>query len=161
MRYLVAVSVAIWALTSPLVLFADEDPTLGFEFGSSLEQARDYAQSRGWGLRQPAGWTQTNIWSVVGAEATIKFCKNKLLGVDRRYAGGVEEFVILVARIQREILNGLPETNILQLDLVDKRVSLIDATFLAKDGSQTVVRLRSIDGEVDILTMTWLADVCS
>ena len=161
MRFLVAASFAIWALAIPMVLLANEDRTLGFELGSSLEQAQDYAHSRGWELMQTASRTHNSHWSVIGAEATIVFCKNKLFSVDRRYIGGVEEFVSLEARIRREILNGLPETDIQQISLDGNRVSLVDANFLAKDGSHTVVRLRSNDGKVDVLTMTWLAEVCS
>lgn len=161
MRYLVAVSFAVLVLASPVDLFADEDRTLGFEFGWSLDQARDYAHSKGWKLRQTTSRSHNGFWSVIGAEATIIFCKNKLLSVDRRYHGGVEEFVSLQASIRQEILNGLPETDFLQLSQDGKPVSSIDVTFLAKDGSQTVVRLRSIDGEVDIMTMTWLDDACS
>lgn len=151
----------IGLLLYPLELFAADDRTLGFILGSTKEQAIIHAQSNGWELQPRLGDPNQSLWMVVGTNGVIEFCKSNVLSVTRTYEGGVDEFVVLEAKIRREILNGLPQTQIMQLRSNGKEISLIDAEFSAKDGSQTIVRLSSADRHVEVLSITWSRHACS
>ena len=142
-------------------VIAAEDLILGFELGGTLQQAKDHAQLEGWILRPHSADRRQRLWVIEGADATLEVCKDRVFGVTRFFEGGVDEFAALEARVQRSILNWSPTTTIQRLGSGNERISLIDAVFAADDGSRTIVRLRSTNGEVDVRLLTWLTSACS
>jgi hypothetical protein len=161
MRRFVKIFLAVGLLFAPVQSFAEADVLLGFELGETLEQAKDHAQLNDWQIRPHPSDTTRRLWVIEGANAVLEICQNNVFSITRNYEGGIDEFVALEASVRGEILNGVPETNIFQLHSDGQTSSFIDSEFTAQDGSQTIVRLRSTNGEAKVLTLIWQSEVCS
>ncbi|WP_299657727.1 hypothetical protein [uncultured Tateyamaria sp.] len=152
-----ALSALSLSFVSPAMLSA-EDLHLGFEIGGTLEQARIHAYSNGWTLR-PLPEELQRIWVIDGVDADLYICKNRVLAVRRQFDGGIDEFTKLVQQVQRD--KGLPDTNVITFRSGVRRISNVDARFEVDDGTEILVQLSSIDGEVGVSTNVWLAEACA
>ncbi len=78
---------ALIALFSSTTMLNAEDLLLGFELGGTLEQAHAHASSNGWTLR-PIHDDLKRIWLIVGVDADLYVCENRVLAVRREFEGG-------------------------------------------------------------------------
>ncbi len=115
----------------------------GFEFGSSLADARAHAAANGWSLRHVSPelpmW-----WEVDGSNISLGVCGGIVGSVGRNFAGDLHDFTSIVWDLTRKW--GKPvDTTIITLNAGAAKISNIDAHFEKEDGSKIFVQFSKTD----------------
>ncbi|MDA4848287.1 hypothetical protein [Hoeflea poritis] len=156
-QFLAALMTWILIPTSASALDLD-DLLLGFELGSTVEQAERHARSQDWKI-EPLSPHLPREWKVVGAEAGLFVCEGRVLAVRRQLEGGLDEFAAMVQRMPAYL--GKPTTQVATFMAGVTRISTVDTRFEEMDDIGASIQLSSTDGKIGLNTNVWLSVECS
>ena len=128
-----------------------------FLLGSSLEEAKQHAISRGWQL-VPLPPELPRQWEVKGQRISLFICENSISGISQSTSGDLDEFARIVFDLQ--IKRGKPDLQIVNFMSGTTEFSNVDARFDEVEGVGIRVQLSSVAGELAISRNYSLGNSC-
>jgi len=129
----------------------------GFSLGSSLEEAKRYAASRGWQLVTISPELPRS-WIVKEQNIGIHVCNDTVTSVTENVAGNLDDFAQLVSNLR--VKRGEPKLQVGSFMAGSTQISTIDASFAEVNGIGVVVQFSSTAGRLAIST-NYFSDKCA
>jgi hypothetical protein len=129
----------------------------GFRLGSSLDDAKRHAASRGWQL-VPTSPELPGSWLVKDHNIGIHVCTDTVASISQSSPGGLDDFAKLVSDLEME--RGKPTLQVASFMAGSTRISTVDARFPEAEGLIVAVQFGSAGGKLAIST-AYLSDKCA
>ncbi|MBN2740208.1 MAG: hypothetical protein JXR35_04825 [Rhodobacteraceae bacterium] len=134
----------------------------GFKLGSSLEEAKRHASSRGWELVRPSPELpgQWEVEGNTGAEVGLFVCDDTVTSVHQYKPGDLDEFARIVTdlRITRRQME--PNIQVVTFAAGATQISNVDVKFAELGGHKVNVQLSSTGGRLGISTNYFIGGGC-
>lgn len=129
----------------------------GFRLGSSLDEAKRHAATRGWQL-VPISPGLPNSWIVKDQNVGVHVCNDTVASVTQSSPGDLDDFAQIVSNLQRE--RGKPTLQVVSFMAGSTPISSIDARFAEVEGLGVAVQFSSTGGKLAIST-NYFSDKCA